>query len=287
MQGADTAHHTDDVIIYDPPSIRRLRGLIAASRIRLAELEAAYTSEKINVTALQARIFQRLRRHFEERDRLRLVVSYRRTFLDTLLKEGEEEAERVRGEYQQADARTRQEYEDTGADMESKRQLSGEEESELKKLWRELVKLFHPDRFADDPEKQATYTKLTAAINTAKDTGDLETLRQIADDPAGYVMRQGWTAIDLGDTDELEQLQKLFNSLEAEIIAVIEATDALRESLGYELYQITEREPEMFERVVEQQIAGINEELTQLKAEAERLKKEIVELGGVDAAVIG
>lgn len=46
----------------------------------------------------------------------------------------------------------------------------------------------------------------------------------------------------------------------------------------YELYWITEQEPEVFERVVEQQIAGINEELTQLKTEAERLKKEIGEL---------
>ena len=35
--------------------------------------------------------------------------------------------------------------------MEAKRRLSDNEESELKSLWRKLVKLFHPDRFADDP----------------------------------------------------------------------------------------------------------------------------------------
>jgi septation ring formation regulator EzrA len=82
-------------------------------------------------------------------------------------------------------------------------------------------------------------------------------------------------------------MQKLFNSLEAEIIAVIEATDALKESPAYELYQITEREPEVLERVVKQQIEGISEELTKLKTDAERLKKEIAELSGDDAAVIG
>jgi len=223
---SDAEPHAVGVIIYVHPSLHRLRNLIASSRARLAELEAAYTSEKNHVSALQARMFQRLRQQFEERDRLRLVVSYRKTFLDTLLLEGEEEAERVRDDYKQADARTKQEYEDTGAAMESKRRLSDDEESELKSLWRKLVKLFHPDRFADDPEKMKTYTLLTGAINTAKDNGDLETLRQIADDPAGYVMRHGWTAIDLDDSNELEQLQKLFNSLEAEIIAVIEATDA-------------------------------------------------------------
>jgi hypothetical protein len=95
-------------------------------------------------------------------------------------------------------------------------------------------------------------------------------------------MRHGWTAIDLGDSDELEQLQKLFNSLEAEILAVIEATDALKESPDYELYQITEREPAVFERVIAQQIAGIEVELAELKAEAERLAGEIEELTGAE-----
>jgi septal ring factor EnvC (AmiA/AmiB activator) len=94
-------------------------------------------------------------------------------------------------------------------------------------------------------------------------------------------------AIDLSDTDELEQLQKLFTSLETEIIAVIEATDALKESSDYELYQITEHEPEVFERVVAQQIAGLDTELAELKTEAERLKREIVELCGEDAVIVG
>ncbi len=279
--------HAEGIIIYVHPSLQRLRGLITASRSRLAELEAAYTSEKNHVTVLQARIFKHLRPHFEERDRLRLVVNYRRTFLNTLLSEGEDEAERVRGEYQQADARTQQEYEETGAAMENKRRLSADEESEVKTLWRELVKLFHPDRYADDLEKQETYTKLTGAINTAKDNGDLETLRQIAADPVGYVMRQGWTAIDFGDTDELEQLQKLLHSLEAEIILVIEATDELKKSSGYEFYQIIKDDPEAFDALMMKFTDKIDKELAELKAEAERLKQEIVELTGDDAAVIG
>ena len=36
----------------------------------------------------------------------------------------------------------------------------------------------------------------------------------------------------------------------------------------------------MFERVVEQQLEGVNAELAQLKTEAERLKMEIAELIG-------
>lgn len=275
------------IVLYVHPGLQRLRDLIAASRARLADLEAAYTSQRNHVLALEARIFQRLRTHFEERDRLRLVVRYRQVFLDTLLAEGEEEAAKTRDDYEQAEARTREEYEATEAAMESKHRLSADEESELKRLWRELVKLFHPDRFADDPEKQAAYTNLTGAINAAKDSGDLETLRQIANDPTGYMLRQGWAAIDLSDTDELEQLQKLLSSLEAEILSVIEATDALKESASYELCQVVEKDPGILDRVIGQQIDGITQEVEKLKAEAEKLKREIAELSGDDAPVIG
>jgi hypothetical protein len=51
------------------------------------------------------------------------VVKYRRTFLDTLLREGEEEAERVRATYEEADARTQQEYAATGVAMQNKQRL--------------------------------------------------------------------------------------------------------------------------------------------------------------------
>lgn len=68
---------------------------------------------------------------------------------------------------------------------------------------------------------------------------------------------------------------------------MIEATEALKESPDYELYQITEREPEVFERVIEQQIAGIEVELAELKTEAARLEREIEELTGEDAPVFG
>ncbi|MFO1441290.1 MAG: exonuclease domain-containing protein [Verrucomicrobiaceae bacterium] len=276
-----------EIVLYVHPSLQRLRDLIAGSRARLAELEAGYTSLRNQVMTLEARIFHRLRTHFEERDRLRLVVRYRQVYLDVLLAEGEEAAAKAQDAYKQAEAQAREEYEATKAAMESNHRLSAEEESELKRLWRDLVKVFHPDRYADDPEKQEAYTNLTGAINAAKDCGDLDTLRQIANDPTGYMLRQGWAALDLRDTDEVEQLQKLLNSLEAEILTVIEATDALKEGASYELCQVVEKDPEILNRVIGQQISGIAEEVEKLKIEADRLNREIAELSGDDAPVIG
>jgi DNA polymerase-3 subunit epsilon len=293
FQGADAdgeplnEHFAHGVVVYVDPLVAKLRPLIDAARLRLADLEAIYTSEKSRVTALQAVIFKRLRPHFEERERLRLVVKHRRSYIKTLLSEGEEAAGKVREQFEQAEAQTKQEYEDIGAEMEAKHRLSEDEEAELKRLWRDLVKLFHPDRFASEPDKQETYTKLTGAINSAKDSGDLETLRKIAADPNAYVMRRGWTAIDLRDNDQPDQLQKLFHSLEAEILAVIESTEALKRSPSFELYQTLEEKPDELERVIAQQINGISEEVAKLKTEADKLKQEIAELSGDDASVIG
>jgi hypothetical protein len=54
---------------------------------------------KAKVDGLQARWFSRLRPEHQERERLRLLVSYRRQFLDALRRQGDTEAEQVRREY--------------------------------------------------------------------------------------------------------------------------------------------------------------------------------------------
>ncbi len=91
----------------------------------------------------------------------------------------------------------------------------------------------------------------------------------------------------MSDTNELEQLQKLLSSLEAEILSVIEATDVLKESASYELSQVVEKDAGILDRVIAQQIEGITQEMEKLKADAERPKQEIAELSGDDAPVIG
>jgi len=54
---------------------------------------------------------------------------------------------------------------------------------------------------------------LTAAINRAKDAGDIQTLREIAEDPHGFILRQGWATLDFSDEAELAQLRRLHETL--------------------------------------------------------------------------
>ena len=127
------------VVLYEHPELAKLRTLVDAARVRLAELESGYTIEKAKVDGLQARLFSRLREQHQQRERFRLVVNYRKRFLDTLLRQGEDEAEQVQREFHEATAQSDREYEGAAAAMAAKKELSGEEEAELAKLWKKLV----------------------------------------------------------------------------------------------------------------------------------------------------
>ena len=72
------------LVIYLNPELEELRQLVAGARARLAELEVEYAREKSRVDAMQAALFRRLREHYQERDRLRLIVDYRKKYLDSL-----------------------------------------------------------------------------------------------------------------------------------------------------------------------------------------------------------
>jgi len=274
------------LILYVNPELDKLRQLVAGARARLAELETSYTKEKSRVDAMQAILFRRLREHYQKRDRLRLIVDYRRKYLDSLIRGGEEEAQQAEENYQKAKAQTEKDYEETAAAVAKKKQLTAEEEAELTKLWKKLVKLYHPDRFAHELDKLETYAKLTTAINRAKDSGDIATLREIADDPHGFILRQGWASLDFSEEAEVTQLRRLYETLQLEIVAVLESLNQLRESPEYELCQISEKKPGMLDELAAERAKLLEKESAELEKRASQLAEEIKDLIGDEASRI-
>jgi DNA polymerase-3 subunit epsilon len=273
------------LVIYLNPELEELRNLVAGARARLAELEVDYAKEKSRVDAMQAQLFRRLREHYQKRDRLRLILDYRKKYLDSLVRGGEEEAKQAEENYEKARAQADKDYEETAAAVAEKKELTAEEEAELNRLWRKLVKLYHPDRFANEPDKLAAYEKLTAAINRAKEAGDIKTLREIAEDPAGFILRQGWTGLDFSDEVELAELRRLHETLQLEIITVIESLEQLKESAEYELCGIVEQRPGVLDELAAERTKLLEKESTQLQQQAEKLADEIKELNGEAAGI--
>jgi len=56
---------------------------------------------------------------------------------------------------------------------------------------------------------------------------------------------------------------------------MLEATNRLRESADFELYELTAKQPKMLDRVVAKQVTGLEAEIAKLKSDAERLGREI------------
>ncbi len=266
------------LVVFLHPDIARLKTLIEAARVRLADLEVTYTREGQMVSVTQAKLFELLRPLFQKRDQLKLRLDYRRKYLEMLIFSGEEAAASIDDEFEQAKTQSDAEYERAASESAARKELSDEEEAELKVLWRKLVRLFHPDRFVDDEEKQATYQQLTAEINHARDAGDIERMREIASDPQGFMVRQGWGFIAFNDSEELDKLKYLYEALEGQVIAMLEAIDALRHSEDYELHKLIAAEPDLLSKVAEAHSQSLKEESKVLKAELDKVDSEIMEL---------
>ncbi len=102
----------------------------------------------------------------------------------------------------------------------------------------------------------------------------------------GFILRQGWAALDFGEEREIAQLRRLWTRIELEIVRVLEAGHALKESPDYELHRLTTQSPAFFDETVRRQVDGLEKKLATLESQAEELAREIGELTG-EAAGIG
>jgi DNA polymerase-3 subunit epsilon len=255
-----------------------LRQRVADTRAQLAELESDYTREKSRVDAVQATLFRHLREHYQKRDRLRLAIEYRQKFLDSFIRDSTDEVEQAEKELGEAKARLDADYEQLAAAADKKKKLTAEQESGLTQLWKKLVKLYHPDRFAGEPDKLETYHKLTAAIYLAKNKCDIETLREIAEEPQGFLLRRGWATLDFSDQEELAQLNRLHETLHEEIASVAESLKQLRASPDYELCQLADRKPGALDEPAADRAKQLEIENAELEKQAEELAEKIKKL---------
>jgi DNA polymerase III epsilon subunit-like protein len=275
-----------DVVSFVDREAERFRSLIGFSRARLAEIQAEYMAEKSAVDTINAALFRLVCDSYQRRDRLRLTVSYRRRFLEVLLARGEEDAEEVANEYEEAQKQSDGDYKDASKAAADKADLTAGDQAELKAIWNKLVRLYHPDRFAGDGARQAIYEQLTAAINQARDTANLPLLREIANDPDGFITRQGWANISINLTAQAEDLRKLHEAIEIQIVQRIDALLRLRESPEYELSRICRASPEALSRVANEQIRQLEAEIAELSEAASQLALEIRDLTGQQSRVM-
>jgi hypothetical protein len=85
---------------------------------------------------------------------------------------------------------------------------------------------------------------------------------------------------------ELTQLRRLYETLQLEIITVLESLNQLRESPDYELCQLSEKKPGVLDELAAERKKLLEKESAELDKQASRLADEIRELGGETAGRI-
>jgi len=262
-------------VIFADPQMLDLKRLVEAARSRLADLEVEYTTERHAVEVTQSLLFGMLRAAYQRRDRVSLVVAYRRKFLDALIHGGEGDADAVARQWTQALSASDAEYAEAAGRAEGCTTLGEEDERELKALWRKLVRLYHPDRFVNDARKREVFELLTSEINMARDKGDIERLREIADDPGGFMSRRGWGSLNFDDTTEVVSLRKLFDALQSQTLTMIEKLSDLRESAAYDLHRLSRLRSSYLSEVAAEHAKAIEVQTAELDIEAAALADEI------------
>ncbi len=117
-------------------------------------------------------------------------------------------------------------------------------------------------------------------INSARDSGWIARLREIAVDPNGFLLSQGLAILDLDEDSELDKLQKLHAKLMDKIEEVRHSLVELRQSSDYELWQPSLKDPGFIDSLADDEIKYLQEEITRLEAEASELAEEIEDLTG-------
>ena len=157
--------------------------------------------------------------------------------------------------------------------------MTEEEQERLKTVWLQLVKIHHPDRYHTDPEKRKACEELTSIINNAKDEGDLELLEEIAAAPDAFMAGRGMNNLDL-QHDKSADIQQVWEALQDRILSVLNELEALRGSPDYDLFEISEKEPSVLDRVISEREETFQQENEKLEAEVSKLDEEIGDLLG-------
>lgn len=271
------------IVIFNDAEIRQLKALVSAARERLADLEMVLDRERAGIAKTQAELFNLLKSSYKRRDSLKLVIEYRRKFIQSLLAELDLDPADVRSQFDHDQKKLDDDFEAAEKLTEQVSSLSDDQQNEIKDLYRKLVKLYHPDRFNSDEGKSKAYTLLMAIINQAKSRMDISLMREIANDPSAFMRKNNLGELQVFEEDESENLRRLYESLQTRILDTIASIDELRSGAQFELFRLACRRPGYLDEVATEYRRELDAECEILMAEADELQKQVKTLQDEEA----
>lgn len=161
--------------------IRELEPLLVEKRAELVDAEAELAEKLASINTFEYKIRSRLGHLLTTLEKLDEEIELLRRKLQWLGDNWDETDDEFSDWNSSATEDGEYRYR-TAPKEDRARELSKDEAGELKKLYRDLARRFHPDMAVDEEDRNYR-TQLMMAINAAYAAGDLEKLQQIAQEP--------------------------------------------------------------------------------------------------------
>jgi len=250
---------------------------IGKNRLRLSEIEADLFIIRKNISDIEVKIFTALSGVKKKIKDYSNIIYYRELFIKSLLREtylGEEEIE---SNYKDEKKLNDEEYAEQINSLNGYKEISKEDRNEIKLLYRKLANFYHPDKH-QDKDDIGYYEALTIEINRAKESGDLDALREICKSPEDYLATKGisWK----NDIDIILDFYAMNEMLENEILKGIEEINNSKNSESYNIYKMGVASDRFLDELIASQQKKYEDQLNEAIKISNDLYNKIAEITG-------
>ena len=264
------------IVLFQNTELKQLQRLVEWARIQLAEIEKQFDHLRGEIEKVKFVIRDKLFLHYKRRDSLRLKAKYLQIRIDMYMHPTDKTFEDIDLEYKSEEEKLNQEFEETKRKFEQ-RAKNEVNPAEVNVIYRTLAKLYHPDRQTNNAT-QKSHEQLMKLINRARREKNLKMLKEIAEDPRGFCLRNNIDQIQSEVEEDIEFTRRLYKHLQERRFVAITELNALKDSHDYELYQHSLRQPDFMDAVAKTQQQEIERECDELEKKIVELRRELDEM---------
>mgnify|MGYP001230544820 CR=1 FL=1 len=261
------------ISVWKDPEVTKLKKLIRHARERLAIIEADLQIAKSHIGRVQDLIFKSLKELYEKREILTLRINYRSKYLNFLLKQNEDFDEKAFNQLEEEEQKKSEEFREQADKLGDKKVLTLEEEQRIKKAYRKLAIIFHPDKNPDDKNRARLFEK----ISQAKENNDLEAIEKILQDPETFELSNEEN-LDGGAGSSAVKYSNVLDMLNDKILMCIEDLEILKKTPEYEMAGMVVKTPEFIDEIIEVQKNELSTKILEMEETARDLQLEIDEI---------
>lgn len=264
------------IVLFQNPEQKQLHRLVEWSRNQLADTEKEFDHIRRGIAQVKFVVRDKLHESYKKRDSLRLKVKYLQIKIDLYLRPMNSTFEDIELEYRSEEDKLNQEYEETK--RKAKQRMKTEENpAEVNEIYRKLAKVYHPDLQASGSNRKS-HEQLMKVINKARSANNLSLLKEIAEDPRGFCLRNNIDDVQIEIDEDVEYLRRLYKHLQQRRFTALTKLNELKESDDFEMYQHSLRQPDFMEAVAKNLQKEIEKECEQLETKRKALQRELDEL---------